>query len=86
VALRAQDDVAVLAVTDDGPGIPPARRDEVFERFTRLDGARTPSTGGTGLGLAIARDIVEAHGGTIAVDPGHHPGARVVITLPATGP
>jgi signal transduction histidine kinase len=85
VSLVAQDGVAELAVTDDGPGIPPERRDEVFERFTRLDGARTASSGGTGLGLAIARDIVQAHGGTIAVDPGHHPGARVVITLPATG-
>jgi signal transduction histidine kinase len=84
VSLVAQDGVAVLAVTDDGPGIPPERRDEVFERFTRLDGARAASAGGTGLGLAIARDIVDAHGGTIAVDPGHHPGARVIITLPAT--
>jgi signal transduction histidine kinase len=82
IALAERDGVAVLTVADDGPGIPAERRDEVFERFTRLDGARTPSAGGTGLGLAIARGIVVDHGGTIAVDPEHHPGARLVITLP----
>ena len=82
VSLAEREGNAVLTVTDDGPGIPADHRDEVFERFTRLDGARTASTGGTGLGLAIARDIVVDHGGTIAVDPDHHAGARLVITLP----
>jgi signal transduction histidine kinase len=82
ITLAEQDGHAVLAVTDDGPGIPDDRRDEVFERFTRLDSARTVSAGGAGLGLAIARDIVVDHGGTIAVDPDHHSGARLVITLP----
>jgi signal transduction histidine kinase len=86
ITLAEQGASAVLSVADDGPGIPAARRDEVFERFARLDGARSASTGGTGLGLAIARAIVIDHGGTIAVDPDHRPGARVVITLPlATG-
>ena len=82
LSVAASGDDAVVAVSDDGPGIPPERRDEVFERFTRLDGARAAGEGGTGLGLAIARDVVVAHGGTIAVDPDHHPGARFVITLP----
>ncbi len=82
VTLAERDRHAVLAVADDGPGIPAERRDEVFERFTRLDEARTATAGGTGLGLAIARDIVVDHGGTIAVDPDHRPGARLVVTLP----
>jgi signal transduction histidine kinase len=71
-------------VADDGPGIPEADRERVFERFTRLDAARGAGTGGTGLGLAIAREIVERHGGTIRVDPDRDDGARLVIELPAT--
>jgi signal transduction histidine kinase len=70
----------VLAVADDGPGIPAADRDRVFERFSRVDTAR--SGHGTGLGLAIAREIAAAHGGEIHVDPAHAPGARLVVTLP----
>ncbi|MGX1810149.1 HAMP domain-containing sensor histidine kinase [Nocardia sp. NPDC055321] len=66
----------VIEVADDGPGIPPAERPRVFERFTR--GGRTTS-GGTGLGLAIARWIVDLHGGTIAVAA---PGSRIRLTLP----
>jgi signal transduction histidine kinase len=70
----------VLIVADDGPGIPVADRERVFERFTRLDDARARATGGTGLGLAIARQVVEAHGGTIeAADEG------LVVRLPPPG-
>lgn len=76
--------VAVLAVTDDGPGIPPEQTVAIFERFTRLDDARTRGTGGTGLGLAIARDIVERHGGTLRLDTTHRPGARFEVRLPAS--
>ncbi len=76
------DGHAVLAVTDDGPGITAAEAERVFERFTRLDAARQ-ADGGVGLGLAIAREIVMRHGGTIAVDTEHHAGARVVVTLPS---
>jgi signal transduction histidine kinase len=82
VTLAESDHSAVLAVSDDGPGIPPRDRERVFDRFTRLDDARSAATGGAGLGLAIARDIVERHGGTLVVDPDHHPGARFVVTLP----
>jgi signal transduction histidine kinase len=81
-ALAEVDGVARLTIGDDGPGIPPDARQRVFDRFTRLDDARSGTSGGTGLGLAIARDIVERLGGRITVDPDHHPGARFVIILP----
>jgi signal transduction histidine kinase len=80
--LTTDGDGVTLTVADDGPGIPAADRQRVFERFTRLDDARTRETGGSGLGLAIARDIVIAHGGTITfVDTSV--GARVVVRFPA---
>ncbi|MEV6171618.1 HAMP domain-containing sensor histidine kinase [Streptomyces sp. NPDC051954] len=74
----------VVEVIDDGPGIPATDRERVFDRFTRLDNARTPSEGGTGLGLAIARDIATAHGGTLTAEapPTTDSGARMVLTLP----
>jgi signal transduction histidine kinase len=84
LSLAETNGVVKLAVTDDGPGIPAAQQGEVFERFGRLDESRTVGRGGTGLGLAIARDVVERHGGTIAVDPDHDGGARFVVTLPAS--
>jgi signal transduction histidine kinase len=73
---------AVLTVTDDGPGIPAAERRRVFDRFSRLDDARSTRDGGTGLGLAIAKEIVESHGGTISVEGPATGGARFVIRLP----
>jgi signal transduction histidine kinase len=82
LTLAEHDHSAVLSVADDGPGIAAEQRDRVFERFTRLDEARTAGAGGTGLGLAIARDIIQRHHGSIAIDPGHHPGTRFVVTLP----
>ncbi|MGI9594598.1 MAG: sensor histidine kinase, partial [Acidimicrobiales bacterium] len=86
VELRETDRGVYLAVTDDGPGVPPEHRSRIFERFARVDDARTRSDGGTGLGLAITRDIVEAHGGAIRYDAGHASGARFVIELPRSGP
>ncbi|CAM5407806.1 sensor histidine kinase [Streptomyces abikoensis] len=73
--------LAVLHVEDDGPGIPPADRLRVFERFTRLDDARTRATGGTGLGLAIAHHIATVHRGSLAVTDSPR-GARFTTTLP----
>ena len=82
----------VITVTDDGPGIPAADRDRVFERFTRLDDARARadgSEGGAGLGLAIVRELVRRHGGTVTLaDAGPAdrgtagPGLRVEVRLP----
>jgi signal transduction histidine kinase len=80
--LSERDGVAILTVVDDGPGIPPEEQQRVFERFTRLDDARTAGDGGTGLGLAITRDIIGRHGGEIRIDPDHRPGTRFLITIP----
>ncbi|HEX5497291.1 MAG TPA: ATP-binding protein [Mycobacteriales bacterium] len=76
---------AVVAVCDDGAGIPEAHRAAVFDRFTRLDDARSRQSGGAGLGLAIVGDTVRAHGGTIALEDAG-PGLRAVLRLPGTPP
>lgn len=73
---------AVIAISDDGPGIPADRHNQVFERFRRLDDARARDAGGSGLGLAIAREVITRHGGTISIDPMFEPGARFVVHLP----
>jgi signal transduction histidine kinase len=79
---QVDPDTVRLAVSDDGPGIAPSQRERVFERFVRLDEARSPRGGGAGLGLAIVREIVTAHGGT-AVAEDTPAGARLVVRLPA---
>jgi len=84
-ALSEQDGVTLLAVDDDGPGIPAADRERVLERFVRLDGSRARSGGGSGLGLAIVTELVTAHGGTVTVRASPDGGARVEIRLPADG-
>lgn len=73
---------AIVRVTDYGPGIPDEDRDRLFDAFFRVDRSRTKSTGGFGLGLSISKRIVEAHGGTIAVENGARCGASFVVTLP----
>ncbi|MFK0403837.1 sensor histidine kinase [Microbacterium sp. NPDC090225] len=72
LSVAQEDDEAVLRVHDDGPGIDPVVRDELFARFARGDSSRARQTGGTGLGLAIAKAIVEGHGGflSVASEPG----------------
>jgi two-component system phosphate regulon sensor histidine kinase PhoR len=74
-----------LAVADTGIGIPEADRPRVFERFYRVDKARSRELGGTGLGLAIVRHIVEGHGGKVWVEGNHPTGSRFLVTLPVYG-
>ncbi|WP_326640905.1 ATP-binding protein [Streptosporangium sp. NBC_01755] len=81
VELRAEGADAVLTVTDDGPGIPEFDRERVFDRFTRLDSARSRDEGGAGLGLAIVRETVHAHGGAVHLEDAS-PGLRAVVRLP----
>ncbi|MBM7809780.1 sensor histidine kinase [Saccharothrix algeriensis] len=84
VRLSTVDGRTVLEVLDDGPGIPPEDRERIFDRFTRLDDARTRDTGGTGLGLPIARRIAAAHHGTLhATDRPDTAGARLVAAFPS---
>ncbi|MDP9841082.1 sensor histidine kinase [Streptosporangium lutulentum] len=83
VNVTEQNDMAVLEVIDDGAGIAPEQREVIFRRFTRLDAARNKDAGGTGLGLPIAREIAEAHGGTLKAEDGSQ-GARFVLRLPLT--
>ncbi|HEY7019327.1 MAG TPA: HAMP domain-containing sensor histidine kinase, partial [Gaiellaceae bacterium] len=72
----------VLAVTDNGIGIPPGEQSQVFERFFRSSNATAQAVQGTGLGLAIAKVIVEAHGGAISLESGEGTGTCVWVTLP----
>ncbi len=71
-----------LEVADDGPGIPPAELENVFQPFRRLEGSRSRETGGAGLGLPIARNILRAHGGDVVLRNRPEGGALAVATLP----
>jgi signal transduction histidine kinase len=71
-----------IRVRDQGPGIPPAELDQVFEPFHRLEASRSRETGGTGLGLSIARDIARAHGGDIVLRNLAKGGLEATLTLP----
>lgn len=71
-----------VTVEDDGSGVPDDERDRIFERFVRLDEARSRDAGGSGLGLAIVKGIAAASGGTVSVDASRWGGARFVVTLP----
>ncbi|MFH8634952.1 sensor histidine kinase [Streptomyces lydicus] len=88
VTLTTSADTVELTVSDDGSGIPATQRTRIFERFTRLDEARSREAGGSGLGLAIVGKVVTAHGGIARADEDPPPadgglgGARLVITLP----
>ncbi|MFC8343999.1 sensor histidine kinase [Streptomyces sp. NPDC057280] len=88
VTVSAGSGRARVEVMDSGPGIPPADRERVFDRFYRVDKARSRDRGGSGLGLAVARSLVRAHGGTVEV--ASEPGRTVfTVTLPlgpATAP
>ena len=83
VGARLQGDTVEIAVTDQGPGIPEHEQTRIFERFYRMDAARSRATGGTGLGLSIVKHICANHGGDIQVwSDGDH-GSTFTIRLPA---
>jgi signal transduction histidine kinase len=79
---RPEQSMVELVVDDDGPGIPAGQRIRVFERFVRLDHARSRDAGGSGLGLAIAAEVVRAHGGWIEAADSPLGGARLQVWLP----
>ncbi|MFI6228374.1 ATP-binding protein [Micromonospora echinospora] len=82
IEVKAAAGTHLVTVTDDGPGIPAADRERVFDRFTRLDDARDRDAGGAGLGLAIVRELVRLHEGTVRLSDAE-PGLRVSVCLPA---
>ncbi|MFC9687820.1 sensor histidine kinase [Kribbella sp. NPDC056951] len=82
VGIEQRDGDVVLRIDDDGAGIPEAERERVFERFTRLDEARSRDAGGAGLGLAIAREIALRHGGALTVSEAPGGGARFELVVP----
>jgi signal transduction histidine kinase len=71
--------VARVEVADSGPGVPPDRREAVFDRFVRLEGSR--STPGNGLGLSLVRAVAKLHGGEVWLED-NNPGLKAVFTLP----
>ncbi|MCU1691027.1 MAG: hypothetical protein JWM64_118 [Frankiales bacterium] len=81
ITLQTTAEQVHLTVRDDGPGVPEQERERVFERFHRLDSARSRGRGGTGLGLAIVQEAVVAHGGRVSITDGA-PGAAVHVVLP----
>jgi signal transduction histidine kinase len=82
IEVSSRDRTAILSIGDDGPGIAPAERTRVFERFVRLDSDRSRSSGGAGLGLAIVAEVVAAHGGTVSIDDRPGGGTKVTVALP----
>jgi len=84
--LERENRYAVVRVADTGPGIPTEHLPRVFDRFYRVDRARSRATGGSGLGLAIVKHIAQAHGGTVAVDSQADRGTTFTVRLPAEPP
>jgi len=82
VSLQRDERMVEIAVEDNGPGIPEARREEAFRPFHRLDEGRNLQTGGSGLGLAIARDITRAHGGDLVLGYSSLGGLKATVRLP----
>jgi signal transduction histidine kinase len=85
VAVRREGDDAVIEVSDGGPGIPPDRRAEVFERFARWRPPGYETAPGTGLGLFIARELVRGHGGTISMGDARGGGTMLAVRIPLEG-
>ena len=83
VIAQARDGAAVIAVEDDGPGIPAEHLPRIFERFYRVDKARSRAVGGTGLGLSIVRHLAESIGAAVTVSSEPGRGSRFVVTIPS---
>ena len=83
VSTRQAEDVILLEVADTGLGIPEEARERIFQRFYRVDKARSRAAGGTGLGLSIVQDAVRLHGGTVDVRDREGGGTIFTVTLPA---
>lgn len=82
VALESNNNKLEVTVDDDGPGIPPDKREDVFKAFYRIEGSRNKETGGVGLGLSIAKDVIVSHGGKIELTDSPIGGLRVLISIP----
>ncbi len=82
VCARRRGSTVEVTVDDDGPGIPPTQREDVFRPFFRLEPSRNLATGGVGLGLTIARDVIRGHGGDVVLDRSPLGGLRVRVRLP----
>jgi two-component system osmolarity sensor histidine kinase EnvZ len=82
VAAAYHGDAVEITIDDDGSGIPPDKREEVFRPFYRIDSSRNPATGGIGLGLTIARDVMRSHGGELTLSESPQGGLRASLRLP----
>jgi two-component system sensor histidine kinase BaeS len=86
LSAELRDGGTALTVADNGPGIAPEHLAFVFDRFYKVDSARSGDSGGSGLGLSIVRAIVERHGGTVHVSSGRNSGAVFTVWLPSAAP
>lgn len=82
VKLESNDKKLMIAIEDDGPGIPKDKREDVFKAFYRLENSRNKENGGVGLGLSIAKDVITSHGGTIELDDSSLGGLKVLVSIP----
>jgi len=82
--LNRVNEMAVLAISDAGPGIPEEDRDRIFDRFVRLEDSRNRGTGGFGLGLAVCREIARARGGDITISDSEAGGAKFTVMIPVS--
>jgi two-component system phosphate regulon sensor histidine kinase PhoR len=85
VSLEEKNDQAIWRVRDNGVGIPPEDQEHIFDRFYRVDKARSRETGGTGLGLSIVKQLVTMHGGEITVHSEPNRGSEFKVVFPRGG-